>query len=229
MMSTYQPPGGQPPEGTPAYTPPQDPWSGNFDHGLASVPTDPIPQQYGPSYPQGQADMWSQQTVPPVGAPPQYDYVPQQPPKGKAGLIVGVFVLVLVLGGGGGFAAWYVTTHRASGAGPVASSSTVATKAPTPTPVSTAFNPYTVKEGDCLVNKGTEADPQLAIASCSTVGSFKVIKVAKGAAIPEGPGNKFDRDTTSVSECQGTGYQSWYGYKDALSPDRDLFFCLTNN
>src|SRR5262245_33862313 len=47
-MSTYQPPGGQPSEGTPSYSQPQDPWATGHDHGLASVPTDPIPQQYDP-------------------------------------------------------------------------------------------------------------------------------------------------------------------------------------
>jgi hypothetical protein len=228
-MSTYQPPNGQPPEGTPAYAQPQDPWAGGFDQGVASVPTDPIPQQYDP-YAQGGVPpgVWAQETAPHPGQP--YGYVPATQ-KSKAGLIVVVFLIVLVLGGGGGFAAWYVTTHRpTTGASPNASASSGPQTSSVPTtPAAVAFDPHVVKIGDCLVNNGTEADPELALANCATAKSFKVIKVSSGATIPEGPGDKFDRDTTSVAECQGTGFQSWYGYQDAFSDDKDLFFCLKNN
>ena len=73
-MSTQQPPGG-PAEG--GYAQPQDPWGG-YEPGVASVPTDPIPQQYPPM---GPGDVWSQSTVA-QGGP--YGYVPQQPqPAGK--------------------------------------------------------------------------------------------------------------------------------------------------
>src|SRR6187549_3396009 len=76
-MSTSQPPGG-PPEG--GYAQPQDPWAGGYEPGLASVPTDPIPQQYDPysSVPPG--EIWSQATAI-QGGP--YGYVPQQPPPAR--------------------------------------------------------------------------------------------------------------------------------------------------
>ena len=141
-------------------------------------------------------------------------------------MVIAVFLAVLVLGGGGGYAAYYVTTHRTAnngGNGPTASPTAPATTAPA------AFDPYAVKVGDCLVNKGTASDPDLTITGCDTAKSFTVLKISKGAAIPEGAGDKFDAGTTSAHECAGTGFESWYGYQDAYNDDRDLFFCLKNN
>ncbi len=228
-MSTYQPPGGQQPEGSPPYTPPQDPWAGGFEPGQASVPTDPIPQQYG-SYAPSQGEVWSQPTVQ-HGSP--YGYVPQPAPKSRAGMFVLIFLIVLILGGGGGVGAWYFVKDRNTVTDSPTSTPTASTPAAIVTcPVSSdagAFDPCSVKTGDCLFNNGTTEEPNLGIVQCSTPKSFKVIKISKGAAIPEGPDGKFDKDTTSVSECAGTNYQSWYGYQHATDRARDVFFCMTNN
>jgi hypothetical protein len=225
-MSTYQPPGGQPPEGTPGYAQPQDPWQGGFEPGMASVPTDPIPQRYDPygQYGPGQqGEVWVQPTMA-QGGP--YGYVPQQPQRSRAGLIVLVVLVVLLVGGGAGVAAWYLTTKR----NPVSSASH------TPTPTSSAasatsapFDPHVVKVNDCIVNLGSNDSPDVRVTACSTKGSFKVIKIATGANIPKGPGGTFDRDTTSVSVCADTGYQSWYGYQSPSDHTKDVFFCMTNN
>lgn len=247
-MSTHQPPGGQQPEGMPGYAQPQDPWAGGPEQDLASAPTDPMPQQG--EYHHG--DLWSQPTVPHDGQygfvpPPQIPQppvpqppVPQppvpQPQKSRNGVTLAVVAVVLVLGVAGGYAAWYVTKSRA-----------VATPAATPTATSTAtaavtsatavststepvaFDPHRVKVGDCLINKGTEVDPDMRLTPCTTPKSFKVIKVSAGAEIPEGPSGKFNKEITSVAECRGTGFQSWYGYQDANDDALDLFLCLTNN
>ncbi len=229
-MSTYQPPGGQPPEGTPSYAQPQDPWSGGFDQGLASVPTDPIPQQYDP-YAQGvsQGDVWSQETAPHGGQ--QYGYAPA-PPKRKVGLIIAVFLAVLVLGGGGGFAAWYVTTHQTASPDPTTSPTTPPTSAAVDNNTcvkANGFDPCALAVGDCFVNNGTTNSPDLKLVECTTPKSFKVVKVSAGAGIPEGPDGKFDADTTSVSECKDVKFTQWYGYKDGGSDEKDHFFCLTEN
>ena len=227
-MSTNQPPGGQQPEGTPAYAQPQDPWAGGYDPGHVSVPTDPIPQQYDP-YAQGaQGEVWSQPTVA-QGGP--YGYVPQQPQKSKAGVIILIFLVVLLLGGGGGFGAWYILKGPGS-VNPTTTPTTTTPAAVITCPVSAAagaFDPCSVKQGDCLFNNGTAADPDLKIVECSTAKSYKVIKVSKGAAILEGPGDRFDKDTTSVKECAGTNYDTWYGYQDATDDKKDVFLCMTNN
>jgi hypothetical protein len=223
-MSTYQPPGGQPPEGTPTYAQPQDPWAHGQDHGLASVPTDPIPQQYGPYAHGVGSEVWSQPTV--LHGVEPYEFVPQ-PRRGKAGLIAVVVLAVVVLGGGGGFAAWYVTSHN-RGADPNASN-TAAARASTGAPaVSASFDPHDIKEGDCIVNKGSLTKPLVALSSCSA-GSFKVVRKVRGALIKENASGEFDAETTSISACAGIRFESWYGYKDVVDDKKDLFFCLTNN
>ena len=227
-MSTHQPPGGPPPEGNQGYAQPQDPWEGGFEPGLASVPTDPIPQQYEP-YPQGhgyqqQGDVWSQETVA-HGAP--YPHGPQQTSSNRAGMIVLIVLIMLILGGGGGFAAWYFTKQRNVATDPTASPSpTVPT---TSAPTTVAVFPYNVDINDCIVNNGTEDDPDVEVVPCATANSFKVIKIVTGAGLVENAEGKFDRDTTSVAACQGTSYEFWYGYQDTLDEAKDVFFCMVDN
>lgn len=229
-MSTYQPRGGQPPEGTPSYPQPQDPWATGHDHGLASVPTDPIPHQYDP-YAHGvaESDIWAGPTVA-HGGPPPYGYVPQQRQKSKTGLIAVAFVAVLVLGGGGGYAAWYVITQQPQGlpsANPSTSGARTQSQTSTTEPAA-IFDPHTINVGDCIVNKGTAAKPQIQISACSA-GTYKVIFRVDGERIKENAAGSFDAATTSVDACKGTNFQSWYGYQDPAEDKKDVFFCLTNN
>jgi hypothetical protein len=212
-MSTFQPPGGQPADGPAAYPQPQDPWAG--EHGLASVPTDPIPQQYGPYTP---GDVWSQQTVAHGG---QYSYVPAEQPKSRTGLVIGIFLAILLLGGGGGFAAWYVIKNQNANTG---------TTTPTTPPVTVTkavFNPNAVAVGQCIVNHGTNDAPDIEVVECATQGSYKVVKIAKGADLPEGEDGKLG-SSTSTAVCQGVKFDRWYAYDDADNT-KDVFFCLTNN
>lgn len=143
-------------------------------------------------------------------------------------MIVVISLAVLLLGGGGGYAAWYITKRNASANPGTSTPPATATATPTLT-TPPAFDPHTVKVGDCLVNNGTDDDPDLKFAPCTTSKSFKVIKVSAGADIPEGPAGRFDRDVTSVAECKNTGYESWYGYQHPSDDSQDLFFCLTKN
>jgi hypothetical protein len=228
----HQSPGGQP-EGMSAYAQPQDPWAGGPEHSLASMPTEHIADSYAPH-----GEVWSQATV------AHGDSV-EQPHKRKAGMTVLVVLAALVLGGGFGYLAWYFTMRGTATPPPVgaATSTSTVTAAATPaakananatTAASTsaepaAFDPHTVRVGDCLLNRGTDDDPDVEVTPCSTAKSFKVIKISTGTKIPEGPDGKFNQEVTSVAECQGTGFQSWYGYQHPTDDALDLFFCLTNN
>jgi hypothetical protein len=218
---TYQPPGGQPPEGTPTYPQPQDPWAAAHDHGLASMPTDPIPQQYDP-YAHGgvPGEVGAQQTVLHGGQP--YGYVPPPPRRSRAGLIAVVVLAVLVLGGGGGFAAWYAIKSD-----PIPRTDPSAATTRTPSPKA-SLDPHDIKVGDCIVNNGSEPNPQIAPAGCDTPKSYKVIKKIEGASIKANAAGKFDAGTTAAAACAGTGFQTWYGYNDT-DDKNDVFFCLTNN
>jgi hypothetical protein len=156
-----------------------------------------------------------------------YGYVPPQPQRGKAGLIAVVFLSILVLGGGGGFAAWYVTTKQKTPE-PQPSGSAQASRTSTSAPATAAFDPHNINKGDCIVNKGTPTKPLIEFSGC-VKGSYKVIKKLEGASIVENAQGSFDAETTSVAACAGTGFQSWYGYKDVSDDKKDVFFCLLNN
>jgi hypothetical protein len=227
---SYQQSGGQPPETPPGYAQPQDPWAGGFEPGQASVPTDPIPQQYDP-YTYAQGDPWSQQTVPHGG---YAGYPPTAPPRNRALAITLTVVIVLLLGAGAGYGAWYLATGK-NGNGGTGSPTTPATKVTTPaqtTPAITtppAFDAHGVAVGDCLINGGTADDPDMKVVPCTTPKSYKVIKVVQGTAIHENAEGKFDAKTTSVAECKGTGYDSWYAYDDEDDDAKDVFFCMTDN
>lgn len=223
-MSTNQPPDAQRPEGS--YVEPQDPWAGGYEPGVASVPTDPIPQPYEPFGGYQGGDAWSHQTVP-HGAGP-YAYTGGQPRRSKTAMVLTVGLLALVLGGGGGYAAWYITTQRTT----VTPDPTAGPATETPVPSTTepaAYDPAQAKEGDCVVNKGTAAAPEIDGAPCDTPDSYKIIRIATGADIPENDQGRFDGPTTSVAVCEGTGYQTWYGYQHAHDDAKDLFFCMINN
>jgi hypothetical protein len=228
-MSTYQQSGG--PEGSPGYAQPQDPWAGGFEPGQASVPTDPTPQQYDPYGGYGPGDPYAQHTVPQGGYP---GYPPPQ--RSRVLPIAITAVIVLLLGSGAGYAAWYVATKNR----PAASPTTPAVQVTTPggqvttpagggTTPAVKFDVHTVVAGDCLLNNGTPDDPDMQVVPCNTPKSYKVIKVAQGVDIPEAPNGKFDRDTTSVTVCKDTNYESWYAYDDEDHDANDVFFCMTNN
>lgn len=221
-MSTQQPPGGTPEGG---YAQPQDPWGG-YEPGIASVPTDPIPQQYDPySAPPG--EVWSADTIQHGG---QYPYVPQQPAPKRTAKVIGIAALVLAVAGGAGYAAYLYFGPGDPTTSPSANASQT-TPGPVGTSGSTAvppeFDPHTVRVGDCIANRGSDDDPSLAVVPCTTKGSYKVLKVLTGESIVEGPGDKFDRDTTSVAACTDTAYKSWYGYQDATDDTLDVFFCMS--
>ena len=215
----------QPPEG--AYAQPQDPWEGGFEPGLASVPTDPIPEQRYQPYPQGPgpSDLWSQQTV------AQGGYVPQPAPN-RTGMIVLIVLIVLVLGGGGGYAAWYVTSKRNPSVDPTAGPTSSGT-ATTTTNAPPQFDPYAVKVTDCIRNNNAsvpspdvvDPDPDIEIVPCTTKDSYKVIKIVVGEDLVENAQDKLDRDTTAPAACADTSYKYWYAY-DATDDTQDLFFCL---
>lgn len=215
-MSTYQPPGGpQQPPAPPAFVPAQDPWGGGFEQGVASVPTDPIPQQQFDQYaPQPSGDMWSQQTVAHGG---QYAPVPQ--PRGRGGVIALVILAVVVLGGGGGYAAYYLVKRHGTGSAAVTTATTPPGK----------LDLAKVVQGDCILNVGTLKAPIMQSAACTTAGSFKVIRVARGATIPRAPDGSLDRNTTSPQVCAGLQYDNFYAYWEDNDRSKDVFLCLSAN
>jgi hypothetical protein len=216
-MSTQQPPEGP-------YVAPQDPWEGSFEPGLASVPTDPIPEQrfeaYGPGF---GPDAWAQ---------PHPGQVPQPSPN-RTGMILLIVFAILLLGGGGGYAAWYVTSKQNASANPTGQPTGGTTTTTTTTTTDGVFDPYAVKANDCIRNNNgnvpspdaVDANPDIEIVPGTTGGSYKVLKIVKGDDLVRNAQGKLDRDTTAPAACGDTAYKYWYAY-DADDDSQDLFFCL---
>jgi hypothetical protein len=220
-MSTQQPPDG-------GYAQPQDPWEGGFEPGLASVPTDPIPEQRYDAYTPGAgpSDMiWSQQTV------AQGGYVPR-PESNRTGMIVLIVLIVLVLGGGGGYAAYYFTSKRNPSANPTTdpSSSQGATTDPTSAPATSDFDPYAVKVDDCLRNNNpvptypaVDTRPDLQIVPCDTDGALRVTKVVTGGELVKNAQGDVDGEASAKAACPS--FKFWY-VKEGTDDAQDLVLCI---
>lgn len=224
-MTSYQP--GEPP----SYAAPQDPWSDA--PGVASPPTDPIPQPPRGGFTPGVAapvpppqSVWSQETV-------AHDdgYRPSRGPSGRTGLYILVTLVVLALGGAGGYGAWYLITERICPGGTPcnAQSQDPGDQTAAPTDTLPPFQPEAVRVGDCLVNHGTERDPKMAIEPCENPGALRVLTVEQGANIPRNAEGQIDRGTTANTLCEGVENWdgSWFGW-NSPNDELDFFYCLDN-
>lgn len=209
-----QPPGGQQPEGVPGYAPPQDPWGNDgFETGVASVPTDPIPQ-YGSSY----VDL-GYPTQPAWQQGQSYPYVPQQPPKSKAVPVVLTILAVLAVGGGGGYGAWYFATHRGTTTTPTTTPSHSATS------TERAWDISTVQIGDCInVDNSDPQNPKPHFETCGK-DTYQVNAIRHGADIAQDSNGKLTTDEAQKA-CTGTDYTNFYAFDAEGSTANDYVLCL---
>jgi hypothetical protein len=203
--------------------PPQDPWAPEHG-GLASMPTDPIPQpQPQPYEPQSYepqsyepqpyvtgGDVWGQPTVQHGG---QSVLMTAETPRNRAGLLAIIFLAVLVLGGGGGYATYYfVKKHGET--------------------TDTALADYEkVTVGQCMINQSTDPEqPDMHISPCTEANSFKVVRVVHGDAVPRdhSTGN-VDPKSASAQVCAGLKYDNFYAYWDTNAPSQNVVICLAFN
>jgi flagellar basal body-associated protein FliL len=233
-MASNEPTGDNAPQ---EYAQPQDPWEGGLDFppGQASMPTDPIPHQYDPysgTYPP-QPYTGSGTWVPGTGGQPPTPsngwVQPTQKPSKTVPILVGVLILVL-LGGAGAAAYWYANRDETPG-GPTtpttapATSSVVQTSAaPATSAVPTEFVPYEVKAGDCVANTGTNKDPKMSVVEC-TPGVYKVLKTKLGAEVKQ-DGDEELTDQEARDTCKGSGYTFFYK-NNFDGTENDIVFCMT--
>jgi hypothetical protein len=194
----------------------QDPWAGSYEPGVASVPTDPIPQQYMPPPP---AEPDNSEWAPPSHAPA---------PKRHTGRTIGLVVLAVVLAGGAGYGAYYVTASR-TGTPQGQGSSNPPSTTPATSPTRSKLDPHTVTTGECVYNYSTDPNGvDLGKVACTMSGSYKVIKIVSGTSLIENAKGEFDQKTADAG-CLPTKYQTFYTYKDPVSDTQDLLFCMTDN
>ena len=214
-MSTYQPPG-EPP----SYAQPQDPWAGT--QGVASAPTDPIPQAAAPHG----------QFAPGCGRAERVDpgdrsrtagttYVPQQ--RSRVGTYVLVILAVIVFGGGGGYGAYRwiasMTPHNTATSWPtgIRGISTPGSSGPatTPTVAAAALN-----VGDCILNT-TPDNPATPCGRGSDHGAFGLLgegfiqghqdrgSGSRSQRVRRAPST---RTVTAPEVCKGTGYEAYFAW-----------------
>jgi hypothetical protein len=185
------------------------------------MPTDPIPpQQYEQQYPTG-SDVWSQATVLQGGQTGPTGYTGPtggytgsvaEPRQGsRAGLLAIIFLAVVVLGGGGGYAAYYFVHKQTA-----------------PAPLNLADRQKAVV-GDCMVNNGTNAAPDMHITGCTTANSYKVVKVARGDDVPRASNGKVDPNSAAATVCGSLDYKNFYVYWDENASDQNVVICLALN
>lgn len=207
--------------GTPASSPPGGPGSPTGDPG------------YYPGYDQGysstrhyeQGYAQTPTPEPSFSTDPSWSQPAPQPPRkrGNAPLIALIVVLaILVLGGG---TAALIKLGSDDGGDTKASRTTEPTTGPTggaqpsdsasPASSESSQEARFVKVGQCVVNKGSDADPQLEIAECGDK-TFEVLA-------------RFDGTVDYKGKCQTvTGYQFHYFFDSELDT-LDFVLCLKRN
>jgi hypothetical protein len=172
------------------YSEPSDPWG-----DAAPEPWAPIPQQ-PMSY-----QTWA--TPPPPDAP-----------RRNTPMVALVVTLSLLMMAGLGAALWLLNERRESPS--TASPTTSAAPDPGVAPVGTEDARFNVKQGDCVVNEGSDDDPEMRTTVC-TSGTYEVLKRIEGK-------------TTGEKDAEGkcskvSGYTKWYFYDSSLD-DLDFVLCL---
>ncbi|XVV12742.1 LppU/SCO3897 family protein [Actinoplanes sp. CA-131856] len=195
------------------YAEPADPWG---DHGAPVQ--EPAWGAHPPSIPQQPVAYHSAPLNAPVS--PDGDWMrtpPPPPPKRNTPIIALVVTLGVLICIGLGATAWLLKERndkKANQAAPNPSAS--ATQPGGPAPRGSEDARFYVKEGDCVVNEGSDAQPDMRTSAC-TSGTFEVLKQVKG---------KTSGEKDAEKKCSSvTGYTKWYFYDSAFD-DLDFVLCL---
>lgn len=196
------------------YAEPADPWG---DHSAAQVPQQSSWGGHPPSIPQQPVSFHSA-PMNPVGGGSGSSWDRNLPPAPKRNtpiiaLVVTLGVLIVI---GLGTTAWLLN-ERAAEREPQASPTASAT-APVagPAPQGSEDARFYVKEGDCVLNEGTDGEPNMRATACTT-GTYEVLARFPGKATGE---KDAERKCAKVN-----GYTKWFFYDSALD-DLDFVLCL---
>lgn len=190
------------------YSEPADPWS---DHG-SPVP-DPAWGAHPPSVPH-------QPTAYPPSSPitgqSGWTGVPPSPPRRRNTpmilLVVSLGVLICI---GLGTTAWLLNERNKPTPQAQQSPSTGAVD-PGQQPAARKDARFDAKQGDCVINAGTDDEPEMRKISC-TSGTYQVLRRVEGPTTGE---------KDAEAKCaKVTGYTKWYFYDSQLD-ELDFVLCL---
>jgi hypothetical protein len=109
----------------------------------------------------------------------------------SAGLVALLAVVVVLVLGGVGTAIWYVAGRNTEDGGDVRSAA----------------------KGDCVVNEGSEARPDIRMSGCDDAEAFEIVA-------------RFDGTADYAARCKGVpGYTNHYFYDDPVQ-SQDFVLCL---
>jgi hypothetical protein len=172
--------------------------------------------------------------MPPGGGPPPYGggggWGPggfNQPPKKSKGPMIAIIVVVaVVLLGVVGVGVWAIAgrggspdpkptpTARASSASPSPTSESPSpSESTTPSATLPGGDAYSVQEGQCVKNEGTDSKPNLKIVDCAK-GTYKVLKKFRGT-----------HDTDKCKNVAGSDSSYYQKFGSDLS-SLDFVLCL---
>lgn len=192
------------------YAEPADPWG---DHSA------PAPEQaawggHPPSIPQQPVSFHSA-PMSPVSGGSSWDQPPVAP-KRNTPILVLVVALGLLIVVGLGATAWLLNEQRNTDGNQAAPSESAAVQLPGPAPVGSEDARFYVKKGDCVVNEGTDEEPNMRATAC-TSGTYEVLERVKGKTTGE---KDAERKCAKV-----TGYSKWFFY-DSPFDELDFVLCL---
>jgi hypothetical protein len=194
-MSNHGPAGAPyPDEPGERYEPPSDPWAGQDvgqDVGQGLWGGEPEPSYDGPAapdagYPPAPAARLASSAPAAWHAP-----VPPVRRGPSAGLIALLVVVVVLVLGGVGTAVWYLTGRDAV----------------------ESVDVHSAIKGQCVVNNGSGARPDMQVSSCDEAEAFEIVA-------------RFDGTVDYAARCKGVpGYTNHYFY-DGPDESQDFVLCL---
>jgi hypothetical protein len=190
------------------YAEPADPW------GEHSTP-DPSWGGHPPSIPQQAVSSSYQQPAPPFGGASAWGPAPPPPSKRNTPIIALVVTLGVLICIGLGTTAWLLNQRNNSKPEAKASPSPAAAN-PGAAPQGSEDARFNVKQGDCVVNEGSDDVPAMKATHC-TSGTYEVLRRIDG---------KTTGEKDAESKCSKvTGYTKWYFY-DSPFDELDFVLCL---
>ncbi|GID29101.1 LppU/SCO3897 family protein [Paractinoplanes brasiliensis] len=194
------------------YAEPADPWG---DHGAAQVPEQSSWGGHPPSIQQQPVSFHSAPMSPVSGGGPSWDRNPPQPKRNTPiiALVATLGVLIVI---GLGTTAWLLNQRNNQQQKQAAPTASVTEPVAGPAPQGSEDARFNVKKGDCVVNEGTDEEPNMRATACVT-GTYEVLARFTGKATGE---KDAERKCAKV-----TGYTKWFFYDSALD-DLDFVLCL---
>jgi hypothetical protein len=154
--------------------------------------------------------------APTSGAGPAWGHPVPAPAKRNTPMLVLVFTLGVLILVGLCATVWLLNERNNNSTAATSPTQSATVANPGPAPIGSEDARFYAKKGDCVVNEGTDGEPNMRTTAC-TSGTYLVLE-------------RFTGKTTGEKDAEGkcakvTGYTKWYFYDSPLD-DFDFVLCL---